>query len=102
MARREPASGKPVWGLDGVDVALSFLKNGGFFLNEKQFFLLRKKLFLRQGVPEIGGSSGRRTEMAFLQKTTPSMHTSLCIERHHEVDELSDSISIAAYLLVCI
>jgi hypothetical protein len=55
VARREPASGKPVWGLDGVDVALSFLKNGGFFLNEKQFFLLRKKLFLRQGVPKIGG-----------------------------------------------
>jgi len=55
VARREPASGEPVWGLDGVDVALSLLKNGGFFLNGKQFFLLRKKLFLRQGVPEIGG-----------------------------------------------
>ena len=30
------------------------------------------KTFLRQGVSNIGGSSGRRTEMAFVQNSTPS------------------------------
>jgi hypothetical protein len=29
-------------------------------------------MFFRQGVANIGGKSGRRTEMTFLQKVTPS------------------------------